>query len=166
MSLPQSEILIVELPQEVPPLEPGEDPDQPPSSMEVTLSALVRHKQPAQGWLRFRTEGVNLRSHKILVNGKEIGYLRGPGYGQGARGYEERLKLESGILRPGINHVVIRAGERPLEAGAGPRIDRFTIEQVYLGYLHEEAPANWGPLAAGLALLLFTGALLYGRRRG
>ena len=122
-------IVILEVSQDVPPREA--------EKKELVLSAFLAHKSPKDARLTLRTEGVNFRTNKVFINGKELGYLNGPGYGKGAQGYDEEFKVSETFLKPGINSIRFVCGEKNAEAGVGIGFDNFSVQDVRLKYQHE-----------------------------
>lgn len=138
----------------------------------LALEALVPEAAPREGRLVFETVGVNFKNNRVLVNGVEIGYLQGPGYGKEARDYREAIPLGPGVLRAGLNDLVFVAGEDVSGAGVGAARDRFGVRDLWLEYEVVAARSPWpDPPTLGVAVSIVLVLVLLarewtGRNRG
>lgn len=134
----------------------------------LDVDALVPVRRPGEAVLRFKTRDVNYKNNQVFLNGESLGYLKGPGHGAPAKGYEEAVVIPLGALRPGLNKLRFTAGRDVSqgEAGAG-RVDRYTVREVTLEVTPRPEPAGGLPVGlAGAGVLVGVVAAFLAVRRG
>lgn len=145
---------------------PAED-DAGPGAPGLSVDALVPVARPGDAVLRFKTRDVNYKNNQVLVNGQPVGYLKGPGHGAPARGYDETLELLPGTLQAGVNLVRFTAGRDVSQGQEGGRVDRYTVREVALEVTPRPDPAGGPPVGlAGLGVLIGVAAAFVAVRRG
>ena len=146
---------------------PAED-DSGPGAPGLSVDALVPLARPGEAVLRLKTRDVNYKNNRVFVNGEPIAYLKGPGHGAGARGYEEAIPLPLGTLTSGVNKMRFTAGQDVSqgEAGGG-RVDRYTVREVTLEVTPRPEPAGGLPVSlAGAGVVVGVVAAFLAVRRG
>lgn len=157
-------VLVFDQVRQVPP--EGAPPPQglaAPASLEV--DALVVATEPLDGWLLFRTTGVNFKNNQVLLNGEALDFLEGPGHGRPATDADERVEIPPGLLKPGVNRLRFTSGRDVSGLGAG--FDTYSVQSVRLTYRYrQEAGGLRLDLLAGLGIAVALVAVVLAWRRG
>lgn len=135
-----------------------------PPRLEVDV--LVPDAAPGAGVLAFESRAVNFKNNKAAMNGTDLGYLKGPGFGRAAEDHFEAMPIPAGVLRSGVNHVVFTAGAN-VGGGVGARHDGFRVGRLRVQYAPGGPVAGSPPkgVLVGAGVALVVGALAWAWRK-